>query len=334
MTIGMHRAAVCTALDGPKSVVTQDVADDLVGEGTVRVAVRAAGVNFPDYLLTRGEYQLRLQPPFIPGMEVAGVVTETGPPVPGSRPWPVGAPVIAVTRLGGFAEVIVVPCDAVFALPTTFSYAEGATFLVAAHTAYHALVDRAGLCAKETVVVLGATGGVGYAAVQLAKVLGAKVVAVGSDDTKLAAVSDAGADHVVNYRRADVVESVRSLTDGVDVVFDVVGGDAAQQAVRLLAWGGRYLVVGFASGSIPSFKANRMLLKSSSVIGVRAGEAARLDPSGFHHSITTLLTLAAEGKLRPHVSHRFPLDEAAAALATLAERRVTGRVVITNGEQL
>ena len=223
MRLGTHRAAVCTALDGPKSVVTQDVADELVGEGMIRVAVRAAGVNFPDYLLTRGEYQLRLPPPFTPGMEVAGVVTESGPPVPGSSPWTVGTPVIALSPLGGFAEETVVPNEAAFPLPERFSYAEGATFLVAAGTAYHALVDRADLRAKETVLVLGATGGAGYAAVQLAKVLGAEVVAVGSHDTKLAAVLAAGADHVVNYRDADLVESVRRLTSGVDVVFDAGG---------------------------------------------------------------------------------------------------------------
>jgi NADPH2:quinone reductase len=334
MTLGTHRAAVCTALDGPKSVVTQDVADGMVGEGMVRVAVRAAGVNFPDYLLTRGEYQLKLQPPFTPGMEVAGVLIESRTPGSGSSPWVAGTPVIAVGHLGGFAEQIAVPHDAVFPLPETFSYAEGATFLVAAGTAHHALVDRAGLRAGETVLVLGATGGVGYAAVQLAKVLGAQVVAVGSNDNKLAAVSAAGADRVVNYRQADLVESVRSVTSGVDVVFDTVGGDAATQAARLLAWGGRYLVVGFASGSIPSFKANRLLLKGSSVIGVRAGEAAQRDPGAYRRSITALLDYASKGMLRPHISHRFRLDEAAAALSTLAERTVIGRVVITNGDEL
>jgi NADPH:quinone reductase len=333
MTLGTHRAAVCTALDGPNSVVTQDVADDVLGEGMVRVAVRASGVNFPDYLLTRGEYQLKLQPPFTPGMEVAGVVIESKAPASGSRPWLAGTPVIAVGHLGGFAEQIAVPHDAVFPLPETFSYTEGATFLVAAGTAHHALVDRAGLRAGETVLVLGATGGVGYAAVQLAKALGAQVVAVGSNDNKLAAVAAAGADHVVNYRQADLVETVRTMATDVDVVFDTVGGDAATQAARLLAWGGRYLVVGFASGSIPSFKANRLLLKSSSVIGVRAGGAAQRDPGAYRRSITALLDYALKGMLRPHISHRFRLDEAAAALSTLAERAVIGRVVITNADE-
>jgi NADPH2:quinone reductase len=333
VTLGTHRAAVCTALDGPDSVVTQRVPDERVGPGEIRVAVRAAGVNFPDYLLTRGEYQLKLHPPFTPGMEVAGVVTEAGLPVPRSRPWSIGSPVIALSGTGGFADQVVVASEAAFPLPDAFSYAEGAAFAVAAWTAYHALVDRAGLQSGETVLVLGATGGVGYAAAQLAKQLGAQVVAVGSDDTKLAAVDAAGADHVVNYRAADLVRSVRNLTSRVDVVFDPVGGDVATQAIRLLAWGGRYLVVGFASGTIPSFMANRLLLNGSSVIGARAGEAARISPGEFRHSITALLAWASEGLLRPHISHCFSLDQTAAALSTLAERRVTGRVVITSGDQ-
>jgi NADPH:quinone reductase len=169
--------------------------------------------------------------------------------------------------------------------------------------------------------------------VQLAKALGTQVVAVGSNDNKLAAVAAAGADHVVNYRQADLVETVRTMATDVDVVFDTVGGDAATQAARLLAWGGRYLVVGFASGSIPSFKANRLLLKSSSVIGVRAGEAAQRDPGAYRRSITALLDYALTGMLRPHISHRFRLDEAAAALSTLAERAVIGRVVITSADE-
>lgn len=325
----MHRAAVCTALDGPEAVSTQRVPDGIVGEGTIRVAVRAAGVNFPDYLLTRGEYQLKLQPPFTPGMEVAGVVAESGPSAHGFRSLPMGAPVIALMRTGGFAEQVVTGSDAVFPLPPAFSYAEGATFLVAARTAYHALVERAAVRAGETILVLGATGGVGYAAVQLAKGLGANVVAVGSDDAKLAAVTAAGADHVVNHRSIDLVTAIRDLVSDVAVVFDPVGGDLAMQAIRLLGWGGRYLVVGFASGTIPSFAANRLLLKGSTVIGVRAGEAARTDPVAYRRSVTALLSWASQGALRPHISHRFPLDHAAAALSTLAQRHVTGRVVIT-----
>jgi len=328
VTAGSHRAAVCLALDGPDAVTTQRVPDEDLGPDSLRIAVRAAGVNFPDYLLTRGEYQLKLTPPFVPGMEVAGVVTECGQPSGGSATFPVGSAVIALTRTGGFAEEVVVGSEAVFPLPQPFSYREGATFLVAARTAYHALVDRAGLRSGEKVVVLGATGGVGLAAVQLAKSLGAQVVGVGSDPTKLAAVNTAGADHAVNHRDSDLVGTVRDLVGRVDVVFDPVGAFGAQ-AFRLLGWGGRYLVVGFASGTIPSFAANQILLKGASVLGVRAGEAARVDPTGFQRGMTRLLAFAAQGHLRPHISHEFRLEDAAAALATLSERRVTGRVVIT-----
>jgi NADPH2:quinone reductase len=236
----------------------------------VRIAVRAAGVNFPDYLLTKGEYHLRLQPPFTPGMEVAGVVTETGSSVHEIK---VGAQVVAMTRFGGFAEEVAVAKDTVFPLPPSFSFDEGACFLVAARTAYHALVDRGGLQRGETALVLGATGGVGMAAVQLAKHLGANVIAIGSNDVKLACAQAAGAQHTINYRETDLVEGVRKLVRTVDIVFDPVGGDRAIQAARLLGWGGRFLVVGFASGVIPSFSANYALLKGYSIVGVRAGES-------------------------------------------------------------
>ncbi|MTD53086.1 NADPH:quinone oxidoreductase family protein [Amycolatopsis pithecellobii] len=329
-----HEAAVCTALDGPGSVTTMRVPDEPLTPGYVRVAVRAAGVNYPDYLLTRGEYQLKLEPPFVPGMEVAGVVAESHPDQPGQRRWPPGTPVIAMTRTGGFSQEVVVPSEAVFGLPEGFSPIEGATFLVATQTAYHALVARAALRSGETVAVLGATGGVGMAAVQLARELGATVVGIGSDGAKLAVTKDAGAQHVVNYRTSDLVEAVRDSVGRADVVFDPVGGDLATEALRLLDWGGRYLVVGFAAGTIPRFEANRILLKGASILGVRAGEAARRDPRSAHREVTDLLSLAARGSLRPHVSHRFPLAEAGAALATLAERRVVGRAVLTNGDTL
>ncbi|MEZ0052994.1 NADPH2:quinone reductase [Mycobacterium sp. MAA66] len=323
-----HRAAVCNALDGPEAVTTQSVPNAPIGPGLVRIAVRAAGVNFPDYLLTRGEYQLKLQPPFVPGMEVAGVVTECGPGAAGVPSWSPGSPVIALTQNGGYAEKLVTRGDTVFPLPETFSYQEGATFLVAARTAYQALVNRAGVRAGETVLVLGATGGVGLAAVHLAKYLGARVVAVGHP-AKLAVLEAAGADHVVSYHAGDLVDSVRERVGGADVVFDPVGGTLAARAMRLLRWGGRYLVVGFASGTISSFDGNRILLKGASVVGVRAGEAARRDPDAFRQSIGELLSIASLGGLRPHISHEFPLNEAAAALGTLSERRAIGRIVLS-----
>jgi NADPH:quinone reductase len=323
-----YRAAVCTALTGPDALAIEEVRRPALPADAVRIAVRAAGVNFPDYLLTRGEYQLKLRPPFTPGMEVAGVVIETGPAVGEIK---VGAHVVAMTRTGGFAEEVTVAANAVFPLPSAFSFEEGACFAVAARTAYHALVDRGRLEAGETVLVLGATGGVGMAAIQLAKQLGAVVIAVGSSDAKLELATQAGADHVLNYREVDLVEAVRKLAPTVGVVFDPVGGDLAVQAARLLGWGGRFLVVGFASGVIPSFAANQVLLKGYSIIGVRAGEASRIDPVSAALADRELLSLANAGALRPHISNRFPLERAAFALRTLANREVVGRVVITNG---
>lgn len=325
-----YRAAVCCALEGPEAVEIRDVPRQDLPAGSVRIAVKAAGVNFPDYLLTRGEYQLKLEPPFTPGMEVAGVVLEIGDP---TARFGVGDEVIAATRTGGFAEEVVVAQNAVILLPSAFSFEEGACFMVAAQTAYHALLSRGGLSHGETVLVLGATGGVGMAAVQLASHLGAKVIAVGSDDAKLAVARAMGAFATVNYHDGDLVDAVRSLVGSVDVVLDPVGGDLAIQAARLLGWRGRFLVVGFASGGIPSFAANLALLKGYSIVGVRAGEAARLDPAGFAAANDALLGWATDGALRPHISHRFPLVETASALRTLADRKVVGRVAIVNGEK-
>lgn len=324
-----YRAAVCTALSGPCAIEVQDIPREALAAGWVRVAVRAAGVNFPDYLLTRGEYQLRLEPPFTPGMEVAGVVIEVGD---STKRVKVGDRVIAFTRVGGFAEEVVVPVNSVMPLPKPFSFAEGACFSVASQTAFHALVQRGDLKAGETVLILGATGGVGMAAVQLASHLGARVIAVGSNDEKLAEARVAGAEALVNYRTGNLVDEVRKLTNSVDIVLDMVGGSLATQAARLLGWGGRFLIVGFASGEVPSFAGNLALLKGYSIIGVRAGEAARLAPEAFAAANKSLLGMVLAGALKPHISHSFPLEQAASALLALSDRQVTGRVVILNGD--
>ncbi len=323
----MYRAMRCTALTGPAALSMQELEEVGPGPGEVRVQVRAIGVNYPDLLMTRGAYQLRLEPPFTPGMEVAGEVAETGPGVKG---WSPGDRVIALMRHGGYAEQVVVPEDALIPLPAPFGFDEGATFHVATRTAYHALLDRGRLQAGETLLVLGSTGGVGLTAVELGRLQGARVIAVGSSDERLAVARQRGADAVVNYRTQDLVDAVKSLTDGagVDVVYDPVGGELSRASTRLLRWEGRLLVVGFASGEIAAYAANHALLKGYSIVGVRAGEGARRDPAQARRARDAMLAFAAKDHLRPHVCRAYPLAQAAEALQSLESRGVVGRVVL------
>jgi NADPH:quinone reductase len=322
-----YRAAVCTALDGPAAIRIIAHERRALGHGEVRIAVRAAGVNFPDLLMTRGLYQFRPDPPFVGGIEVAGIISEMAADVSG---FAIGDAVMAGLRGGGFAEEIIVEAAALATLPPSLSFAEGAAYRAAASTALHALVDRADLRKSEVVLVLGAGGGVGMAAVQLAKHLGAMVIAAASTPEKRAATQAAGADHSVDPAAPDFVETVKALTHGrgVDVVFDPVGGDLAVTATRTLGWGGRFLIVGFASGTIPTFPANHALIKGYSLIGLRAGEAARRDPTLGERNTATLARFAAAGVMRPHISHRFALDHTANALRVLEERNVIGRAVV------
>ncbi len=320
-------AMTCTALTGPRSLRLQTYPSPPVESGKVRIAVRACGVNYPDLLMTYGRYQLRLEPPFVPGMEVAGEVLETGPGVEDVK---AGDHVIASTRANGYAEQVVIDRNLVFHLPPGFTHAEGATFSVASRTAYHALVDRGNLQAGETLLVLGATGGVGLTAVELGKLRGARVIAVGSSDEKLAVARQQGADAVVNYLHQDFRQAVRDLTGdaGVDVVYDPVGGQLSTESARLLAWGGRLLIIGFASGAFPELRANHALIKGYSVIGVRAGESGRRNPEQARRGMEALRQLAAQGHLKPHLCAQYSLGNAAEALEALENRRVTGRIAL------
>lgn len=321
-----YQAAVCTALTGPASIELRSLPKQKLGNDEIRIKVLAAGVNYPDLLLTRGEYQLKLEPPFIPGMEIAGEVIEVGNQV---KQWQLGQRVIAVTRSGGYAEETIVTADSVISLPVSFSPAQGACFFVAAHTAFHALVQRGQLTANDTVLILGATGGVGLAAVQIAHAIGAKVIAVGSNDHKLSVAKSLGADHILNFTTDNLSSNIKSLApDGVDVIFDPVGGELSKQSRRLIAWGGRYLIVGFSSGEIPSFSANHAILKGYSLIGVRAGEAGRRDSSSFKSSMQSLVKFAIAGVITPHISASFTLDNVGDALQKLADRNVIGRLAI------
>jgi NADPH2:quinone reductase len=295
--------------------------------GEARVAIAAAGINFPDTLTILGKYQHKPPLPFVPGVESAGTIVEVAVD---AGPWRVGDRVITRQRTGGYAEEIILPAGQLARLPENFDFAEGASFLVASLTAYHALVERAALRPGETLLVHGAAGGVGLAAVELGKLVGARVIATASTPEKLAVARNRGADDLIDYSGEDFVAAVRQITNdrGVDVVFDPVGGEVLKQSLRAVAWGGRVLVVGFASGSIPELAANRILLKGCSVIGVRAGEAGRQNPGGGQSALAAVLDHAARGRLRPHVSHRVPLTEFARGMRLLMEREAIGRVVL------
>lgn len=322
-----YRAAVCSTLAGPDAVALHELARTPVGPGQVRVRVRAAGLNFPDLLMTYGKYQHRPDPPFVPGMEMAGEVLEVAPDV---TRWKVGDRVAGGAKGGACAEEMIVDGAALRSLPAALSFEEGACWHAAAITAWHALHDKAALQPGESALILGASGGVGMAAVGLARHKGALVIGTGSTAEKRTAILAAGADHVLDPADPELAAQVKALTGGagVDVVYDPVGGDLAITATRAIAWGGRYLIVGFASGTIPQFPANHAMIKGYSLIGLRAGESARRDPALAARSAASLAALAEDGVMRPHISHRFPLDQTGAALKVLEARSVIGRAVI------
>ena len=319
--------AVVRELGPPEIIQYEEVPSRPPGPGEVRVLVRAAGLNFPDMLMVAGKYQLKPPLPFTPGTEAAGDVLESGPGVTRWRP---GDRVIVKQRHGAFAAELTVPESTLLPLPASVDYPEGATLLAAHGTAYHALIERRTLKAGETILVHGSAGGVGLAAVDIAKKLGARVIATGSQDAKLAVVAAHGADHLINYARESFRERVLELTGGrgADVIYDPVGGEVFEQSLRCIAWSGRLLVVGFTSGTIARLKTNLALLKGCSVIGLRAGEATRQDPSLAPRRQATLLDWAAKGEIRPHVSRRLPLTEIAQAMAILARREAVGRIAL------
>ena len=322
----MPRAAVCRELGPPEKLRLETFeSKPLTGE-QVRVAIRAAGINFPDILMAAGDYQLKPELPFIPGMEAAGDVTEVASGVAGIA---AGDRVIVKLRHGGYSEEAIVSPSQLTPLPATFDYAEGATFLAAHGTAYHALVDRAHIQKGEVLLVHGAGGGVGLAAVELGKLLGTVVIAAASSEEKLAVAKARGADHGVLYGREPFRDAVKRITDGrgADVVFDPVGGEIFDNSLRCIAWGARLLVVGF-TGGIGVAKTNLVLIKGASVLGVRAGEAARKNPALGEERLKTLHGWAEGNFVRPNISHRLPLADVAAAMRLLIDRKAIGRVAL------
>jgi NADPH:quinone reductase len=322
----MPKAVVCRELGPPERLRLETFASLPLAQGEVRVAVHAAGINFPDILMAAGEYQLKPELPFTPGMEAAGVVIEVDT---GARGFATGDKVIVKFRHGGYADEAVVTPAQLTPLPSTFDYAEGATFLAAHGTAYYALIDRGQLQRGEVLLVHGAGGGVGLAAVEIGKLLGATVIAAASSEEKLAVAKAKGADHLVLYAREPFRDAVKRITDGrgVDVVFDPVGGEIFENSVRCIAWGARLLVIGF-TGGIGLARTNLLLIKGASVLGVRAGEAVRKDPALGETRMKALLGWAEAGKVRPNISDRLPLEKYAQAMRLLVDRKAIGRVAL------
>jgi NADPH:quinone reductase len=328
MSGNTYCAAVCDALIGPSGVTTHALPIEALRPGEVRVRIHAAGLNFPDLLMTYGRYQFRPDPPFVPGMEFAGEVIEVAGD---GAHFAVGDRVMGGAKGGALAEQVVLAASSLTILPDALSMEEGACWQTAAITAWHALHDKAAIQAGESVLILGASGGVGMAAVKLAKHIGAIVIGTGSTPPKRAAILAAGAVHALDPAADDLAEQIKALTSGqgVNVVYDPVGGALSIKATRAIAWGGRYLIVGFASGEIPSFPANHTMIKGYSLIGLRAGESGRRDPELAARNRSALARLAADGIMRPHISHSFTLDDAANALRALEDRSVIGRAVVT-----
>ena len=322
----MPKAVVCRELGPPENLRLESFASVPLAPGQVRVAIRAAGINFPDILMVAGEYQLKPELPFTPGMEAAGDVVEVDGAVKGVE---TGEMVIVKMRHGAYCDEAVVSPAQLSPLPKGFDYAEGATFLAAHGTAYHALIDRGQLQVGEVMLVHGAGGGVGLAAVEIGKLIGATVIAAASSEQKLGVAKARGADHLVLYQREPFRDAVKRITDGrgVDVVYDPVGGEIFENSLRCIAWGARLLVIGF-TGGIGLARTNLLLLKGASVLGVRAGEAVRKNPALGEARLRKLVEWAEAGKIRPHISHRLPLEDYARAMRLLIDRKAIGRVAL------
>jgi NADPH:quinone reductase len=322
------RAILCKAFGPPESLVIEEIASPVPGPGEVVISVKAASVNFPDVLIIENKYQVKPPLPFSPGSELAGLVKAVGQGVTGVA---TGDRVMAITGYGAFAEEVKTEAGRVLPIPAGMDFADAAAFGLTYATSEHALLDRGALRSGETLLVLGAAGGVGLAAIEIGKILGARVIACASTDDKLAVCRAHGADDTINYATEDLRERIKALTggNGADLVYDPVGGPYTEPALRAIAWRGRLLVVGFAAGEIPKIPLNLTLLKGCSIVGVFWGEFTRREPQRFAEAMLRLGRWYAEGKLKPHVSETFPLERAADALTRMANRQVKGKIVLT-----
>ncbi len=321
------KAVLCKAYGPPESLVIEDIEPLKPGKGQVVISVKACGVNFPDTLIIQGKYQSRPPFPFTPGNEVAGIVKEIGEGVERVK---VGDRVMAFTGLGGFAEEVVADAAHLIPMPRGMDFITASAFVLTYGTSHYALKDRAQLKPGETLLVLGASGGVGLAAIELGKVLGAHVIAAASTSEKLEVSKQHGADEVINYGTEDLKDRVKQLTGGkgVDVAFDPIGGNYSEPVLRGMAWNGRFLVIGFAAGDIPRIPLNLTLLKGCSIVGVFWGSFTEREPEHNTENLQELLTWFSEGKLKPHISATYPLEHAVEALNDIMNRKVTGKAVL------
>jgi NADPH:quinone reductase len=321
------RAVLCEAWGGPETLVLKTLPDPVPQPGELRVQILAAGVNFPDVLIIQKKYQVQPELPFIPGAEISGRVLALGE---GVKHFAVGDRIVALCQTGGFAEQIAIDARKCMKIPDALSDNVAAGFLLAYGTSWHAVRDRAALQPGETMLVLGAAGGVGLAAVEIGKVIGAKVVAAASTDAKCALAREHGADDVINYTTEDLRAGIkRSCGAGPDVIYDPVGGKYSEPAFRSIGWRGRHLVVGFADGTIPALPLNLTLLKGAALLGVFWGDFVRREPAHWMEGVAEMLAWIKQGALKPLISKTYTLDAAGQALADMAARKVTGKIVLT-----
>ncbi len=322
------KAVVCTRHGGPELLEVADLASPEAGPGELVIGVRAAGLNFFDTLIIENKYQFKPELPFSPGAEVAGDVLQVGKGVTSVKP---GDRVMAYTVWGGTRAEIAVPEDAVIAMPDELDYTVAAGLIVTYGTSLHALRDRANLQAGETLAVLGASGGVGQAAVEIGKAMGARVIACASSDDKLEFCRSLGADETLNYSTEDLKTRLKELTGGkgADVIYDPVGADMAEAAFRAIGWRGRFLVVGFAGGEIPKMPLNLALLKGADIVGVFWGDHLKREPGLHQANMQLLVQWVLAGKVRPHIHKVYPLEQTAEALNAIARREVRGKVIVT-----
>jgi len=321
------KAILCKSWGLPDTLVVEELPEVVPGPGEVAIDLQAAGVNFPEFLTIQNKYQFKPELPFTPGSELAGVIRSVGEGVTQFKP---GDKVLAFVSQGAFAQQIAVPVKMIMPMPPGLDFDTAAAVTLTYGTSHHAVVDRAQLKAGETMLVLGAAGGVGLAAIEIGKALGARVIAAASSDEKLAVCKQHGADATINYSTQDLREAVKEATagKGPDVIYDPVGGIYAEPAFRSIAWRGRYLVIGFANGEIPKLPLNLPLLKGASIVGVFWGEFAKREPKANLAAMRELMTWMAEGKIKPHISGRYALADTPRALNDMAARKVTGKVVI------